>query len=441
MELTFDTQGNDRQKEVVRAWLNDEITHIVYGGSKGCAKSFTGVSLIFGDAFLYPKTRYFIARDTLTDLVKHTRPSIQEVFELWGVTDKMWSYNGQYNQYTLYNGSVILLLDAKFQPSDPEYTRFGSMQFTRGWYEEAGEADSGAIQNLGASIGRWKNDEYKLTYKFLRTCNPSKKAHLYDDFYKKHKNGTIEDYKLFIQGYPQDNKKLPSGYLENLNRTLSYNAKQRLLFGNWEYDDDPTTLCDYNAIKDCFTNTQANNVGAAQISADLAMQGRDRFVAGSIKGNVIKVAIDKPKATGKSIEDDLTRLKHDNGVGNSNIVADSDGLGSYLGSYMVGIVEFHGGATAVDKTTYFNAKTECAYKLAELINNRELHVICTDEQREVIETELGALKALDIDGDEKRKRIISKEDMKEQLGHSPDYLDMLIMAMYFRIRKSNIYFM
>ena len=29
---------------------------------------------------------------------------------------------------------------------------------------------------------------------------------------------------------------------------------------------------------------------------------------------------------------------------------------------------------------------------------------------------------------------ILKEKMKEILGHSPDYLDMLIMAMYFRIK-------
>ena len=30
-----------------------------------------------------------------------------------------------------------------------------------------------------------------------------------------------------------------------------------------------------------------------------------------------------------------------------------------------------------------------------------------------------------------KKGIISKENMKDILGHSPDYLDMLIMAMLF----------
>ena len=33
-----------------------------------------------------------------------------------------------------------------------------------------------------------------------------------------------------------------------------------------------------------------------------------------------------------------------------------------------------------------------------------------------------------------KKSIISKDKMKEILGRSPDYLDMLIMAMFFRIK-------
>ena len=39
-----------------------------------------------------------------------------------------------------------------------------------------------------------------------------------------------------------------------------------------------------------------------------------------------------------------------------------------------------------------------------------------------------------IDADTRKKGIINKEKMKEILGHSPDYLDMLIMAMLFRIK-------
>ena len=61
-------------------------------------------------------------------------------------------------------------------------------------------------------------------------------------------------------------------------------------------------------------------------------------------------------------------------------------------------------------------------------------MVCTDAQRERIKKELSVLKHDHIDADTRRKGIISKEKMKEILGFSPDYLDMLIMAMYFRIK-------
>jgi phage terminase large subunit len=184
LKLLFDTHGNEKQKDCCRAWLDPNITDIAYGGSKGSAKSFTGVSLIFSDALTYPNTQYFIARKKLNDIRKFTIPSIHEVFAIWGITSKYYSFNGQDNVFNLYNGSKVFLLDAKYLPSDPLYYRFGSMQMTRGWIEEAGEFEEEAKNNLMASIGRWKNNEYNLPAKLLQTCNPSKN-YLYKEYYKK----------------------------------------------------------------------------------------------------------------------------------------------------------------------------------------------------------------------------------------------------------------
>mgnify|MGYP006955397068 FL=1 len=115
------------------------------------------------------------------------------------------------------------------------------------------------------------------------------------------------------------------------------------------------------------------------------------------------------------------------------MVVDSDGLGGYLESYLNGIKEFHGGTRPINPE-YDNLKSECAFKLAELINNRQIRIICTEAQRERIMEELSVLKQDHIDADTRKKGIISKENMKDILGHSPDYLDMLIMAMLFRIK-------
>lgn len=432
MELIFNTNGNEKQKEVARAWLDPNVADIVYGGSKGSGKSFLGCSLIFGDALLYAGTHYFISRTSLTDLRKFTIPSIYEVLNGWGVPSHMYSYNGQDNFFLLKNGSKVFLLDAKFLPSDPLFMRFGSMQMTRGWIEEAGEFQKDAKNNLNASIGRWKNGVYNLPPKLLQTCNPAKN-YLYSDYYRPHKEGTLPEWRRFIQAFPQDNKQLPDGYLENLNRTLDRNQKERLLYGNWEFDDDPTVLCDYDAICDAFTNKHVQPTGTTAISADLAMQGRDKFIAGVWDGMVCRVSIDQPKSTGKTIQDDLQKLMIDYGVPRSRTVADSDGMGSYLASYLNGIKEFHGNGKAID-AEFANIKAECAYKLAEKINKREIYIICSDEQKARIIEELSVLKADSVSNDEQRKRIIKKDMMKELLGRSPDYLDMLIMRMIFEVQ-------
>jgi hypothetical protein len=123
-------------------------------------------------------------------------------------------------------------------------------------------------------------------------------------------------------------------------------------------------------------------------------------------------------------------------VGNSNIVADSDGLGAYLDSYIQNIKTFHGGASAMNKKEFVNLKSECGFKLAELINNREILVICSPKQKEEITKEISiCLKRDSIDKDETKKKLIPKNKMKELLGHSPDYLDMLLMRMFFEIKK------
>ena len=72
--LEFNSNGNDKQKECGKAWANDDIDEVLYGGAKGGGKSFIGCSLIFADAFMYPNTQYFIARKQLNDLRRFTIP-------------------------------------------------------------------------------------------------------------------------------------------------------------------------------------------------------------------------------------------------------------------------------------------------------------------------------------------------------------------------------
>jgi len=442
MKLLFDTQGNEKQKACARAWIDPVITDIVYGGAKGGAKSWTGANLIFGDAFIYPETMYFIARKKLNDLRKFTVPTINQVFQTWGITDKYYTFNGQDNVYKLKNGSQVFLLDAAPQPSDPLYMRFGSMTMTRGWIEEAGEFEEAAKNNLVASIGRWKNDVYNLPPKVLQTCNPSKN-YLYRDYYMKFKDGTLEEWKAFIQAFPQDNKMLPAGYVENLLRTLSKNEIERLIKGNWQYDDDPAILMDYEKICDIFTNTHVE-YGEKKITVDVARFGGDKIVIIEWEGWRGKIRAFQKQGldeTAQKIEESRLRLQ----CGHSDIVVDEDGVGG-------GIVDFYKCKGFVNNSSplpspdapfnddgqqvrenFDNLKSQCYFRLAQRVNTNGIYIDCDDPDiRQMIIEELEVIKQKNMDSDMKRG-VIPKEDMKELLGRSPDFADTLMMREYFEL--------
>ena len=436
MILTFDTSDNDKQKQAARYWIDKETFEIIYGGSKGSGKSYLGCSLIFGDAFIYPETHYFIARQQLNDLRKFTIPSIHEVFNSWGITPNYYKFNGQDNIFNLYNGSKVYLLEAKYLPSDPQYYRFGSMQMTRGWIEEAGQIDEEAKNNLSASIGRWKNDEYGLTAKLLETCNPSKNF-LYKD-YKLNKEGKLPSHKKFIQALPTDNKSLDSGYLENLYRTLSKNEKERLLYGNWEYDDDPSALCDYNKIIDIFSNDFESLKGDKYITADVARLGSDKIVIGLWNGWRVKIYEFEKKRITESYEF-IDRLRRDNDVPLSHVICDEDGVGGGLVD-MLNCEGFVNNSKALNNENYSNLQAQCAYKLAHRINTNGIYIENADvSQKESIIEDLEQIKQKDMDMDGK-KAIIGKDTVKSLIGRSPDYRDMLLMREWFELNGGSLSF-
>lgn len=440
MKLKFDTFGNEKQKEACIAWNDKTTNELYYGGAKGGGKSFLGVELIFGDAFTYPGIHCFIARKELTDLVKHTIPSIYEVFALWGITKEYYNYNGQTNIFTLYNGSKVFLLYAKELPSDPLYERFGSMQMTEGWIEEGGEFVENAYKNLKISIGRWKNDVYKIKPRLLTTLNP-KKNYIYSNVYKPFKNNNLPENIKFIQALITDNKRLPKEYIENLYNTLTGTARQRLLFGEWEYDDDPNWLIDsYDAVLDLFKNHHVVK-GLKYIVCDAARFGSDKAVIIVFDGlrAVEKYVFEISKTT--DISKKIIELQKKYRVSNRQTIVDADGVGGGVADE-VDCISFNNnkapinvkidGTKQIGNIQYSNLKSQCAFKLAEIINKSEMYIEFSTSETEKAEI-IQDFECLKRKDDDDKMGLISKDLMKQSIGRSPDWLDTFIMRMYFEI--------
>lgn len=319
------------------------------------------------------------------------------------------------------------------------FDRIGSYDLTDAGVDESQQINWKAINALKArySVTSGRNtfikngvksyEDWIVVPKALYTCNP-KKNWVFSDFYLKHKQGKLEPHRKFIKALPTDNPFVSESYIESL-KTADKITRERLLFGNFEYDDDPDLLVSYDAILDCFNNTHVQE-GERHITADLALKGRDRYIGLPWHGLIAMIddASVEPLMGGKDIEQDLIAMKNHVGVRNSNIIADSDGLGGYLESYIEGLTEFKANRSPKDDK-FQNIKSECGFKLAELINRGEIRFICTDRQRkEDIITEIQACLKKHNDPD-KKLGLIKKEQMIEDLGHSPDWFDVLLMRM------------
>ena len=428
--------------------LNDDTTtHVGYGGSARSGKSIIECFAIIFDCNTYSGIAWGLGRKELTTLRRTVLLTMFNLLNFYGfksvkgdnIGKYEFNYNRELNKIIFGNGSEVFLIDTKYKPTDPTNTRFGGFELTRCAVDESNETDVKVINKLFERTGWRKNEDFAMKRKIFECFNPDKN-HVYSRYWLPFRDGLESIFKKFIRALPTDNPNpAVKEWVDDIIRTGDTATIERQIEGNFDYDDDPMKLCDYDAICDIFTNDHVFAVGKKRISADLAMQGRDRFVAGFWEGNVCTIALDEEKSTGRSIELALKELKTLKRVGNSNIVADSDGLGSYLESYIKNIKTFHGGASPLKgngkekdkaKLEYGNLKDQCAFKLAELINKGEIKIICSHDQAERIKTELTICLKKDQKSLDKAK-IIKKDKMKELTGgNSPDYMDMLLMGMY-----------
>ena len=450
MEISFRTK-NKRQLEVAQYYSDSITEQILTGGAKGGGKSFLCASLIFGDALIYPETMYFIARKELTDLRKFTIPTIHEVFQRWNLKiDDYATFNGQDNCFNLYNKSKVFLIACKDEPSDPMFERFGSMQMTRGWIEEGGEVEEAAQQNLWLSIGRWKNDIYQLKKKLLITCNP-KKGWMKREFIDPYTQGTLPQTKKFVPMLAHDNPYLPDGYVETLSNIKDQATRERLFLGNWDYDEDQNALTTYDALSDAFSTTVTKN-NQKYLIVDVARFGKDsttiQLWSGLELQRIEKYQKQDTQNSIQKIKDYAATYQ----VPYSNIMVDEDGIGGAVVDGLQGVKGFiansHPLPTSteirgkfsrmesflIEKTNYQNLKSQCAFKLAELLNEHKIAFKVPEYRNEIIEDLTALLKQKNKDSDGKLQ-IIPKDEVKQAIGHSPDIGDPLIYRAWFELSK------
>jgi len=401
------------------------------------SKSFTGCLWQIMRRIKYPGSRGFLARARLKSLKESTLLTFFEVCRMLNLRMNVdYSYNAITGLIKFSNGSEEYLRDLFYYPSDPEFVGLGSTEYTDGFIDEMAEIGEQAYQIIRSRM-RYKLDDFGLIPKIAMGSNPCK-TFIYKEFYRKWNEDKLEHYKAYIPASVYDNPFISKYYIENLKKLDPIN-KARLLDGNWEYDDDPTRLFEYDAIVDMFTNDAER--GEKYCIVDVAGRGRDRTMITNWDGLFCTKVIEMDNISNEELDRHLNKYQ----IPRSHCLVDEDGVGFGLVKDTPGVKGFVNNSRAIQKKkeseresvthNYANLKAQCWFLLANYVNSGKIGVyreIDVKHKRILIE-DLEQIKEKDP-GRDRPLRVLTKEDIKEVLGRSTDLGDTFMMRMFFELR-------
>ncbi len=247
------------------------------------------------------------------------------------------------------------------------------------------------------------------------------------------------------------NPYLPQDYVDTLRNEKDVVRRQRLFEGNWDYDEDLDSLISFDALTDAFSNTITKD-GNKYMIIDVARLGQDSTVFSFWDGlELYKIEQFHKQDTQTTIQKAKDFASAEK-IPYSHIIVDEDGIGGAVVDGMFGVKGFIAQTTPlptaseirarqqkiehhlIPKRNFTNLKTQCAFKLAELINEHKLSFNVPNYRDILIEELTALLRQKDIDSDGKLK-IKSKEDVKAELGKSPDIGDTIIYRAWFELQK------
>jgi len=418
-------------------YLTDNVTtEIAYGGAAGGGKSYLMCYWLTMMCMQYPKTRYGFARKELKTLKRTTLMTLFKVFEECKIDDRHFKYNQQQDVITFKNGSQIFLVELTFQPRDPHFTRFGGMELTGAAVDESNECTHESIEILSSRVGRCMNREYGIKPKVLETFNPDK-GHVYRRFHKPEKEGKLEPHVQFIRAVASDNPTVTQDYIDQLKKRDKVTV-ERLLYGNFEYDDDPSALMDYDAICDMFHNTDVPE-GETYITCDIARFGKDKTTIMVWSGFRVRHIEVIGKGDLVYTANTIRTIAERWAVPMNCVMVDEDGVGGGVVD-MLRCKGFVSNKSPIKRGNgdhnYNNLKSQCYFMLAKYVNERRIWFMPENNNiKDELMQELEVVKKDNLYKDGKNA-VLKKEVIKDMIGRSPDYSDALMQRMWYELGKN-----
>lgn len=256
----------------------------------------------------------------------------------------------------------------------------------------------------------------------------------------------------FIQGKLSDNKQLlrsdPS-YLANL-ANQSEESRSRDLDGNWKYKEMGSEIIKLSHMEELYERDRTDFDRTPFASCDIAMEGGDNLVLCLWTGHRthlqdIFVCRHNSKVSVAVVQAKLKEW----GVPDDHFTYDLNGLGQIFKGFFPKAVPFinQGGVEPEYKYVYANIKSQAAYTFSQRIISGELTIEKGLLERKFSGSGYSNMKLKDILLNERKCirqdpsntdhgfALPKKKMMKQIVGHSPDFIEAMMMIEIFNIAK------
>lgn len=463
------------KQQVALELLDDPtLVELGFGGGAGGGKSMvTGLWEVI-ECHKYPGIGIGLGRKELVRLEQTSLQTIlTEVHPMLGIRDIDFAYNGRLHTLTYRNGSQIILVDMAYQPKDPNYERFGSLNLTHVVIEEAGELEQKAINAMTSRKNRRLNKQYGIIGKTVLTFNPSQnflRTEWYDPYdklgggdYQKWPHGTVElfdktevtAYRAFVKSLPTDNPFLPRNYLLTL-ISLPPEERKRLLEGDWDYETSEKALIVVRVLDRSIrppVPPKKDKEGLDKpwpkfAAADVAREGKDKTVFGLVEGRQLIdlfvpniIVADKAPILMQVAKEFMTYCqKH--GVGFENACLDAVGLGAGVYDKLLELgfelFAFKAGAKSDQlyddgSPKYKNLRSEAYWQWTQGLEDGKATIY---EKLPHLDTLRQDVLVHNKTITDKMIVVESKDELKKRLGRSPDFSDAASMADWLAVYKT-----
>lgn len=457
-----------------------EVSLICYGGGAGSAKSSLVCFIAIYFCVQYPGIKFGMFRRTMTNMKRTLYPTLKETLDRFGmipeVDYKDRIISGGFLDFK--NDSRIEFADLDYRPSDPQFSALGGREYTFAAIDEAGEVVEAGFDVVRSRIGRCKNKEYGLPPKIILTCNPSSNF-IRDRFYRpfEHSNdphkaqgyalwpdGVYYDYKTglekpsyacFLQSTAYDNPFLDPNYIQNLQR-LPEGERKRLLGGDWNFDSADNSLFPIELVTKATTYEMPEQEYIEKpsqiwgrppekvpmfkkfIGVDVADKGKDRTVVTLIDNNVVvaqetlNININSESPVSRLYADALTDFATRHGFTpnqSKNIWIEENGVGAGIRDMMRMKNWAIHAYTATAK-----ARSQHYWDLHQDMDEGKVKLYSELSGMSELTRELGVHTYEFVD---QVPKVCKKEEIKAQLGRSPDLADSLMIANAARHQGTN----